>query len=31
MRLSLRPDHGRFESLKALEALFVEIFTVQLF
>ncbi len=31
MRLSLRPVHGRFESLKALEALFVEIFTVRLF
>jgi len=28
MRLSLRPVHGRSESLKALEALFVEIFTV---
>jgi hypothetical protein len=31
MRLSLRPVHGRCESLKALEALFVEIFTVRLF
>jgi membrane protein len=31
IRLSLRPVHGRYESLKALEALFVEIFTVRLF
>jgi hypothetical protein len=31
VRLSLRPVHGRCESLKALEALFVEIFTVRLF
>jgi hypothetical protein len=31
MRLSLRPVYGRSESLKALDALFVEIFTVRLF
>jgi len=31
MRLSLRPFAGRSESLKALAALFVEIFTVRLF
>jgi len=31
MQLSLRPFAGRSESLKALAALFVEIFTVRLF
>jgi len=31
MRLSLRPFDGRSESLKALDALFDETFTVRLF